>query len=175
MARQLNFFLGAADLINVEALLRKSSNVRFVRRSAQGPLPVQVRSLVVDSYGSDDLSLAIVRASDLPHLCPVQLQGTSTFLVTSMYAAVVELDRCFVDATLIRSGRLYFSEKHLEKDGRWRENSPEFLKWAAELIQNTKRSLRKIDGTRYYAGEQAIEMRGRGILFEQIDLPAKHR
>lgn len=171
MGSQVNFFLGRTDLSLLERTLRLTGDVNFIHRVSDSPHPSEVASLSVQDYGRDDLSLLIARPLDLGALRLGQIEGTRTFTASAISHPVVELDRPFVAPGFIRAGRLYWTKERWLAGGGRAENEPQFQTWAASLLRKCRATLTKLEGSPYYAGPEALELRKTGVQFSNLDDP----
>jgi hypothetical protein len=171
MGSQVNFFLGPNDLRQLASVLSKSGELVFWRADPRTALLQEVTD-IVPTYGVDTLQLQLARRADFQqvlHLFSRASSGYSSDL--SLYQPVVEFDLPYVAKGYIRSGRVYRQDAYWNPNDEHERKEEEWIRWAKQLFSSVRRSLTKIDGTHSYAGKEAIEMRAKGILFQEIDDP----
>lgn len=169
MGRQFSFFLGPNDQAHFEEALRSCGDVEFLKNWVECDHPLAVASSCVTKYGEEHLSLIIARRSMVNDLV-LNRTGYKEFRSIDVSTQpIVEFDRCFVNRSFMRAGRLYRQDRYWS-DNRQVTKPVDFIEWADRLFRLGKKSLTHI-GSGFYAGSEALRLRANGVAFEQFDIP----
>lgn len=166
---QFSFFLAPADEAAVDAVLRASGDIAFLKIWPSSPRAEEIESSIVAAMGQEILSILIARREDVSIIKFTPIKGRNVFGHDVFSDPVVEFDRCYINDRFIRAGRLYRIQKYWSHDGKQVSKSSEFIDWANRLFKLVKGSLTKVEQG-CYAGAQALELRKRGVAFEGLDI-----
>jgi hypothetical protein len=74
---------------------------------------------------------------------------------------VIEVTGCSFDGRRLRRGRVYYVDGFYDENKAWREKNGAFLKWAKQVLSETRRVL-KPHGTDYIGAEASSWLRSTG-------------
>ena len=169
MGRQFSFFLGPKDQEPFEEAMRASGDLVFLKDWPLGSEPEEVQSSVILEMGKEALKLLVARRADLRLIRFHPIKGRAEFSCDPTFAPVIEFSRSYVTSRFIRAGRLYRTDAYWNDNNERQKKPQEFISWADRLYALGKRSLTLVEGP-YYAGADALGLRGKGVAFEGLDI-----
>jgi hypothetical protein len=162
MGRQINFFLGPNDQIELEARLRKVDELLILHSRSPGPEPHIVDTMNVTHDGKQWLFLYLVRRDDLSAVRTQEVAAQGYWHVDELRSPVVEADRCYYDGKILRRGRLYYVNGYYGAQDQWIEKPEEFKAWAKRLFAVARKTLTFDKKLLAHIGPEAAELRLRG-------------
>lgn len=161
MSKRLEFFLAVEDLAIVDSALGKYGFDRFLRRSFPGPDLPDIRSLLPFQPGVDHLTMHAVRSIDLSNIRVDAINGE--WFPDETHSPLITVTRCFVDAEVIRRGRLYAPTGCYEGE-RWVPRARDFVAAVDGALRTLRRMLTRDSALDADVGPGAREARARGIV-----------
>jgi hypothetical protein len=155
MSHQVKCYLDPVDTDALEALLRDGEDLRILHSRSTSPAPRVVPSVTVEENGTLWLLLYFVRAADLDQVVmrrEPDAQGEA-WTVDALRSPVIELERSFYDASVLRRGRLYFVDGFRGEGENWVEKPQAFKEWANAALKKAKKMMLRHTGE--YIGPHA--------------------
>lgn len=152
---QLPLYILPADLAELEVVLRQRVPFVAVRGfGSDGALDI-AESLQVERLGQSALRIYLVPSwlERMPEYFSAEVRGSDHIDITSIPA--VEFDRCFLDATVLRQGRLYTVPTGFAPVIGDEVVVERFRRWVRSLFREARKTLiRQPDGS--YIGRHAL-------------------
>ncbi len=142
MGRQINFFLHPDDQNEFDALLKSSGDVLFLPYYYHAKEIFTLPDSIIRDIGKEGSRVYLIRPSVLPEIKLQYVESLGYWLIQDNELPVLHFDRCIYNPNEIYRGRLYFQPQYI-KGMQWVEKSPDFLKWADNIIKKARRKLKR--------------------------------
>jgi hypothetical protein len=153
MGHQINYHLASADIIELEKRLRKIQPLTILHSRSPSAKPRIVESFDVVENGKPWPHLFLVRSEDISDVLLEEVRAQGYWAVDELRSPVIQLNKGFLEAQVLRSGRLYYVDGFWGPDKTWVEKPEPFRKWAKSVLSATKKMLKRRD--MYYIGPAA--------------------
>jgi hypothetical protein len=168
MGSQINFFLSRGDQQTVDHALKTIPNLCILKGITATSSLEELDTSELSVFGNEPLYLVLARRSDLMEFSMSQKIGPKGFTVDSTAAPIIEFNRCFIGDSFIRSGRIYSSSSFWSQGGTFRKQE-DFLVWTKQVFKAVRKCLTKVGTSGYFAGDDAMQFRTEGWLFDPLD------
>lgn len=167
MGRQIGFFLAESDQAPFEAALREAGPFRIFTPQWPSAEPQELPSTLVQSQAVHRLRVLLMRPQDASQIRASRVPQSLEYRVDATDAPVLEYDRCFIQPTFIRRGRLYFQPTYMTSEDvrRWKDDR--FIAWADRALASARRWLKPLGG-HIYAGPEAVRLAASGLELKQF-------
>jgi hypothetical protein len=159
-SRQINFYLTASDLAQLEVKLRSLTTFELLKDSGNRAAPIRLESMQLDCMGSHSFGIYLIRPGDMESVRFEKI-SSSRYDVDVDASPVIEFSRCFATAEVLGHGRLFLVSSYYDDNGKLHRKCNEFLKWADSILSCTRRFLKYREGL-FYFGEEAAGLRKTG-------------
>jgi hypothetical protein len=145
MGHQVNFFILPADLPAIEAAIRTTGEVCFLKDRTPTARPAKLETLAVESQDMSQRQIStavyIVRRGDLDTVKTRFVSAQDYWLIASTESPVIEFSPGFFDGNRLGRGRAYFAS-----DLRFRPElpSPDFVNWGDRVHARIKKMLTRV-------------------------------
>lgn len=156
MGHQIVFYLTPEDMRATEVRIRSKVPVAISDSRPKEPHPHVLPDTEVAEMGKTWLSVYLVRPEDLGAVKLIEVRTQHYWAIDELRSPVIELNRCFFDGKILRSGRVYYTDGYYGEDGAWVAKPWEFIKWAKDVFSAVKKSLKKNERLCAYVGPDAL-------------------
>jgi hypothetical protein len=141
--------------VDFDAWLRSQKGMLILAGCSQTPAPQLLFSTTVGRIGEEDLTVFLVRNSDLSHVVS-NLIPNRGYLIDESRSPVVEFARCYFNGKLLRRGRLYYGTGYWDDASQWKAAPMAFSRWADAIIKKIRSSY-KSKHSSFYVGPNAAK------------------
>lgn len=138
MGKQIATVLLGHDYAEVETAIRRIGEVSILSRlghSTEAMATLATLSLPSTDLRSADLTVYLVRPSDIKYVRIVRVAAQNTYAISPASPRIVEFTRSYFNGTVLREGRLYVDLTGADKEGK------HFLEWATQILDQVRKVL----------------------------------
>lgn len=141
MGHQVVFYMSPQDTRDVELRLRSLGPIAILHSESGTKRPRVLQSLGHEEGGQPWLFFFLARPQDVDHVNMIEVPAQGCWAVDVLCSPVIEFTRCYFDQTILRQGRVYYTDGFYNEDGLWVAKPGDFLGWAKSVRSAVRKSL----------------------------------
>ncbi len=165
MGHQIRFYLSNNDMHRLEIEISKVEPMLILhsRSLTSRPRVVESTSLIED--GVPWLFYYYVKKTSLDDVSTTEVPAQGYWSVDEFISPVIELSRRNFDGQSMNPGRLYYVDTYYDANGIRTNKSNDFCSWARDVFSRTRKLLNYDKELAAYVGEEANDLRNKGVNF----------